>query len=343
MSPKHLSDAEMIASLRPKKAAAAVAVKLNPLQRAGGARLSDEELLQRAGVVAPQAMPSSPDGEAPQGGDVHERVRELETELARRQPHELPLDAIDSVPGRRRKLTQEQFDELRENLRANPLVHPITVRRKDDGRYEVVSGENRLAAYRELGMPAIRVTVLDVAEQAAERAAFYANLIAHDLPDFEKYKGFDREQRATGASLAEMARLAGVHKATISRLFAFSRLPAEALAELERRPDAMGAACAEELAKLCTAANAERVVETVRLIAAGRITQAQAPAHVRAAPRATRAAAATGTVKAGKFKFADYRVSGSVVRVEFHADVDMEEARQRIAALLDDMAKARHS
>jgi ParB family chromosome partitioning protein len=265
-------------------------------------------------------------------------VRALEAELAKRLPLELPLELIDSVPGRRRRLTQEQFDELRENLRVNPLVHPITVRRKDDGRYEVVSGENRLAAYRELGKAVIAVSVLDVGEHVAERAAFYANLIAHDLPDFEKFKGFQREQQATGASLAEMARLAGVHKASIGRLFAFSRLPAEALAELEQRPDAMGAACAEELAKLASAANAERVVETVRLLAAGRINQAQAPAFARATPRAARTAAQSGTVKAGRFKFADYRASGQVVRVEFHADVDMNEACKRIAALLDAMA-----
>jgi ParB family chromosome partitioning protein len=336
MSPKHLSDAEMIASLRPKKPAAPVSVKLNPLQRPAGARLSDEELLQRASA-APQPASAAPAAVALDDA-TQARVRELETQLASRLPQELALDLIDSVPGRRRRLSQEQFDELRENLRVNPLVHPITVRRKGDGRYEVISGENRLAAYRELGKTSVRVSVLDVAEQVAERAAFYANLIAHDLPDFEKFKGFEREQQTTGASLAEMARLAGVHKATISRLFAFSRLPAEARAELERRPDAMGAACAEELAKLCTTANTSRVAETVRLIVSGRINQAQAPAYVRATPRPSRAAAKTGTIKAGKFKFADYRANGPVMRLEFHAEVDMDDACKRIAALLNEMA-----
>jgi ParB family chromosome partitioning protein len=340
MPPKHLSDADLIAALRPKRTPGPVTVKLNPLQRPSGERLSDEELLQRAAAVTELA--TAPVAEAAGHDDAQAQGQALGTELATFQPQELSLDMIDSVPGRRRKLRQEQFDELRENLRENPLVHPITVRRKDDGRYEVISGENRLAAYRELGKTNIRVSVLDVGEQGAERAAFYANLIAHDLPDFEKFRGFEREQKATGASLAEMARLAGVHKASISRLFAFSRLPPEALAELERRPDVMGAACAEELAKLCTSANVERVVEAVRLIAAGKINQAQAPAHVRSMPRRSRPAARTGTVKAGKFKFAEYRTSGPVIRLEFHAEVDMDEACQRIEALLNDMAtKAR--
>ena len=338
MPPKHLSDAEMIASLRPKSPAP-VAVKLNPLQRPAGARLSDEELLQRAGAVPDPSAAPQPLAEP---AEALARVQQLEAELASRPPQEVALELIDSVPGRRRKLTPEQFEELRENLRVNPLVHPITVRRKEGDRFEVVSGENRLAAYRELGKTAIRVSVLDVGEQVAERAAFYANLIAHDLPDYEKFRGFEREQQATGASHAEMARLAGVPKTTIGRLFSFARLPVEALAELERRPDAMGATCAEELAKLCTPANAERITEVVRLLAQGKISQAQAPAQARARPRAARPAARAGTVKAGKFKFAEYRATGSVVRVEFHADVDMEDACQRIAALLDEMAaKAR--
>lgn len=330
-APKRMSDADMIASLRGQAQKAGLpAIKLNALAQPA-TRLSDEEVLARAGQTAKGVEPMPSDG-------LQARVQQLEVELASRPPQELPLDVIDSVPGRRRQLSQEQFEELRENLRVNPLVHPITVRRKTDGRYEVVSGENRLAAYREIGKSRIQVSVLEVSEQLAERAAFYANLIAHDLPDYEKFKGFEREQRSTGASLSEMARLAGVPKATIGRLFAFARLPSQARAELERRPDAIGAACAEELARICTDDNAPRVAEAVRLVAEGRLKQLQAAAHVTPRRRAPRATAAQTTIKAGKFKFAELRSSGPVVRIEFTAEVDMDKACERIAALLSELA-----
>lgn len=67
----------------------------------------------------------------------------------------------------------------------------------------------------------------------------------------------------------------------------------------------MGAACAEELTKLHTPANAERVMEAMRLVAAGKINQAQVPGHLHFTSRAACPAPRTGIVKAGRFKFAD--------------------------------------
>ncbi|WP_157268954.1 ParB/RepB/Spo0J family partition protein [Azohydromonas aeria] len=267
------------------------------------------------------------------------RVAELQAELDKRPPVEVALDQLDSVPGRRRKLSAEQYAELLENLRVNPLVHPITVRPKPGGRFEVVSGENRLAVYRELGKATIRVSVLDVGEQLAERAAFYANLIAHDLPDYEKFRGFEREQKATGASIAEMARLAGVPRTTINKLFSFARLPAEALAEIERHPERIGANCADELAKVCTPETAAQVTEAVRLVVEGRIPQQQAVRRVRSVPRAPRPAAAPLQIKAGRFKFAELRVVGSTLRVDLASELDAAEAAKRIEAVLQELAR----
>lgn len=267
------------------------------------------------------------------------RVRQLEAELADRPPLELPLEALDSVPGRRRRLTAEEYAELRENLRHNPLVHPIVVRPRAGGRFEIVSGENRVAVYRELGRATIRVSVLELGDMEADRAAFFANLLAAPLPDFEKWRGFAREKEASGATQAELARLAGVAEATLSKLFAFARLPAEVLALIEQHPESIGANCAEELAKVCTTpANVARAVEAVRLVMEGRLQQRQAAAHVRATPRASKPASRAVRINAGRFRFAEMSVGDSAVRVSFSAKVDMALVQARMEALLRDMA-----
>ena len=267
------------------------------------------------------------------------RVRQLEAELASRPPMELPLDALESVPGRRRRLTPEEYAELRENLRHNPLVHPIVVRPKPLGRYEVVSGENRVAVYRELGRATIRVSVLELTDSEVDRAAFFANLLAAPLPDFEKWRGFAREKEASGATQAELARLAGVPEATLSKLFAFSRLPAEVVALIEQRPASIGANCAEELAKLCTTPrNIERAVEAVRLVMDGQLLQKQAAAHVRATPRAAKAPVKSVRINAGRFRFAELTVSEAAMRVTFSAGINMEHAQARVEALLKELA-----
>lgn len=269
------------------------------------------------------------------------RVRQLEAELAGRPPLELPLDMLDSVPGRRRRLTADEYGELRENLRHNPLVHPIVVRPKPGGRFEVVSGENRVAIYRELGRTAIRVSVLELTDTEVDRAAFFANLLAAPLPDFEKWRGFAREKEASGATQAELARLAGVPEATLSKLFAFSRLPAEVVALIEQRPESIGANCAEELAKLCTTPqNIARAVSAVQLVMDGQLLQKQAAAHVRAAPRPkAKAPVKSVRINAGRFRFAELAVGEAALRVSFFAGIDMEQAQARVEALLKEMAE----
>ncbi|WP_157267153.1 ParB/RepB/Spo0J family partition protein [Azohydromonas aeria] len=267
------------------------------------------------------------------------RVRQLEAELADRPPLELPLEALDSVPGRRRRLTAEEYAELRENLRHNPLVHPVVVRPRAGGRFEIVSGENRVAVYRELGRTTIRVSVLELGDREVDRAAFFANLLAAPLPDFEKWRGFAREKDSSGATQAELARLAGVPEATLSKLFAFARLPAEVLALIEQRPESIGANCAEELAKVCTTpASVVRAVEAVRLVMEGRLQQRQAAAHVRSAPRALKPASSPVRINAGRFRFAELSVGESAVRVNFSAKVDMARVQARMEALLKEMA-----
>lgn len=271
--------------------------------------------------------------------DAEARAAALQAELDRRAPVEVPLALIDSVPGRRRRLTPEAYAELRENLRANPLVHPIAVRRKPDGRYEVVSGENRLQAYRDMGRPAIAVTVLELPEEQVSRAAFFANLITQELSDYERWQGFQREQELTGLSQAELARLAGVSDQLVSDLFAFARLPEEALEAIRAQPQRIGVKLVKELARLSGGELDAQVVEAVRRVIRGELKQQQAVAFARARPRAPKPAASAKRILAGRFKFAERRALGSSVRVDFAAEgVDMAKAIERIDALLQEMA-----
>jgi ParB family chromosome partitioning protein len=203
----------------------------------------------------------------------------------------------------------------------------------------VVSGENRLQAYRDMGRATIPVTVLQLAEEQVERAAFFANLITQELSDYERWQGFKREQEATGMSQSELARLAGVSDQLVSDLFAFSRLPKAALEEIGAHPQRIGVKLVKELARLSGGERDGRVVEAVRLVIQGELKQQQAMAHARAVPRASKPEASARRILAGRFKFAERRAVGSSVRVDFAAEgVDMAKAIERIDALLQDMA-----
>lgn len=77
-------------------------------------------------------------------------IQALKEMLDRAVVSEISLDLIDEVPGRRRKLTPEAYEELKANLAQNALAQAISVRRKLDGRFELLAGHNRTAIYREL-------------------------------------------------------------------------------------------------------------------------------------------------------------------------------------------------
>lgn len=151
------------------------------------------------------------------------------------------LDRLVSVPGRRRKLTEEQFAQLRANLATNPLIQPIVVKRVGDDKFEVISGDNRLAAYRELGRDEIDITISSTleSEHEASRAAFFANLLQPSLPDYEKYLGFKQEMMRTGHTQAELAQQAGISQTLMSGIFSFSMLPPLVAEVLSSTPSAL--------------------------------------------------------------------------------------------------------
>lgn len=279
---------------------------------------------------------------------LNERVKNAEAaneELRRKvdaQPTEVELGLLDEKPGRKRRLTPDQFEELKENLRNNPLVHPVAVKRLSNGRFEIVSGHNRVDAFRALGRHTIPVVVVDIEEQILDRTAFYANLLQPSLPDFEKYLGFKREKEKSGATQKELAKEAGVPESTVSMLFAFESLPERARELIEDRPTSIGMNCAAELAKLARNGAEERVVEAVELLLSGKLTQKEAVSHAARkpttpAPRGTTSAPVK--IKAGRVEFCQYVSRGSTLRIDFKAEIDRAEAEKRIAVLLKELAQ----
>ena len=259
-------------------------------------------------------------------------------------PKELPLDVLVEVEGRRRKLTAEQFEELVANLTENPLVQPVVVKKLEDGKYEVVSGHNRLAAYRLLGRHSIPVTVSELEDR--DRAAFFANLLQPTLPDYAKYLGFKKWQEETEDSQAVMAKKAGTTKNTISRLFAFADLPAEAVDLIAEKPEVIGASCASDLSRLVAAGKKNQVVEAIRLLAAGEITQIEAVKLAGKQEPKVRQVEENFTVKikAGRLEYCRYSVKGGTLRIDFKDALERQNVEEKIAKLLQDLAeKARET
>ncbi|WP_087042836.1 ParB/RepB/Spo0J family partition protein [Caballeronia ptereochthonis] len=264
------------------------------------------------------------------------RIKELETQLEERAALEVPLDSLVEVNGRRRKLTSEQFQELKSNLAQHALATPILVRALPDARYEIVAGHNRVAAYRELGRRTIRANVASIEESEIEFAAFFSNLLSPSLTDFEKYWNFKRLQELSGLSRTEISESAGLSKSHVTRIFSFDALPEAAKTALAEKPERLGSNAAQKLAALTEAGKSEKVVEAVRrLIDDDNFTQDRAVAFVAEKPRT--AAPSSTVVRSGRRKVCEISTRNGVVGVRFFEKdaSDAEQWGQRIADFIN--------
>lgn len=77
--------------------------------------------------------------------------------------YEIPLGEIDSFPDHPFKVRDdEDMMNLVESIRTNGVLTPATVRKKEDGRYELLSGHRRLRACQIAGIQALRCEVVDM-------------------------------------------------------------------------------------------------------------------------------------------------------------------------------------
>lgn len=81
---------------------------------------------------------------------------------------EIPLELIDDFPDHPFQVRMdEDMDQLVESVKERGLITPITVRPKDDGRYEIVSGHRRRMACELAGITAVKADVRNLSRDEA--------------------------------------------------------------------------------------------------------------------------------------------------------------------------------
>ena len=82
--------------------------------------------------------------------------------------YEIPLDEIDPFPDHPYKVRDdEDMMNLVESVRINGVLTPATVRKKEDGRYELLSGHRRFRACQLAGIQTLRCEIVDMSRDEA--------------------------------------------------------------------------------------------------------------------------------------------------------------------------------
>lgn len=82
--------------------------------------------------------------------------------------HDIPLELIDDFPGHPFQVRMdEDMQQLVESVKERGVLTPITLRQKEDGRYEIVSGHRRRKACELAGFGTVRAEVRDMTRDEA--------------------------------------------------------------------------------------------------------------------------------------------------------------------------------
>lgn len=95
-------------------------------------------------------------------------TQELRDDAKLSKIRDIPLELIDDFPDHPFKVRDdEDMIQLVESVKERGVITPATVRQKEDGRYELISGHRRKRACEFAGFEALRCEVVDLDRDAA--------------------------------------------------------------------------------------------------------------------------------------------------------------------------------
>lgn len=81
---------------------------------------------------------------------------------------EINLSEIDEFPNHPFKVIEnEDMENLRDSIKEHGVITPATVRRKKDGRYELISGHRRKKASELAGLKTLKCEIVDISDEEA--------------------------------------------------------------------------------------------------------------------------------------------------------------------------------
>ncbi|MCK6613011.1 MAG: ParB/RepB/Spo0J family partition protein [Ignavibacteriaceae bacterium] len=155
----------------------------------------------------------------------------------------LDVELIDPNPFQPRTVfDQKPLDELKVSILKNGLITPVTVRNFNN-RYQLISGERRLRAFKEIGYPEIPAYIINVESDDVMLAmALIENIQREKLNPVEIGIAYRRLMEDCGLTQDEIADRVGKDRSTIANSLRILKLPEEIKQKLITEEISMGQA-----------------------------------------------------------------------------------------------------
>jgi len=141
----------------------------------------------------------------------------------------------------RREFNAEDLVELQESVKTSGLLQPITVRRRAgrDG-FELIAGERRLRAAKNLGWREIPAIIKEIDDRTLLTLALVENLQRTDLNPIEEGEGYHQLTNQFGLTQQQIAETVGKDRTTIANMLRLLQLPEPARRFLQEGNLTMG-------------------------------------------------------------------------------------------------------
>jgi len=135
----------------------------------------------------------------------------------------IPIEKIEPNP-RQPRSELGNIQELMDSIKAKGVLEPIIVRPKDN-KFEIIAGERRYVASKNLGLKEIPCIEMVVEDQEAMEISLIENLQRKDLDIFEEADGLKALMSLYGYSHQDIADKIGKARSTITEIISVSKIP----------------------------------------------------------------------------------------------------------------------
>ena len=138
---------------------------------------------------------------------------------------ELDIDAIQVNPFQpRTNFNEESIHELASSIRELGIIQPITVRKVDFNKYQLVSGERRYRASKLIGLETIPAYIRIANDQESLEMALVENIQRQDLDPIEIALSYQRLIDEINLTQEQMSERVGKKRSTIANYLRLLKL-----------------------------------------------------------------------------------------------------------------------
>ena len=138
----------------------------------------------------------------------------------------LKIDRIVTNSNQPRKyFDNEKMSELKDSIKSSGLIQPITVRKISNGKYEIVAGERRYRACRELGMGNISAIEISAGDARGYELSVLENIQREDLNPIEEAESYLMLMEVYGYTQEKLSEKLGKTRSSLSNKMRILKLP----------------------------------------------------------------------------------------------------------------------